>query len=129
MNKHTITSVFGIIGVLSWSLTILLREVTLNGIDTITFILGIMPNISACWFFIWLGEIIVNKMNDDFTFKVASIISGVIFLLAIISELIHDIFLNSHFDINDIIATILAITLYLIIFYITKYKVKSNEQY
>ena len=128
MNKYTITSVFGIIGILSWSLTILLREVTLNGIDTIKFILGIMPNISACWFFIWVGEIIVNKMNNDFTFKVASIISGVIFLLAIISELIHDIFLKSPFDMNDIIATVLAITLYLISFYITKYKVKINEQ-
>ena len=128
MNKYTITSVFGIIGVLSWSLTILLREVTLSGNDTIKFILGIMPNISACWLFICVGEVIVNKMNNNFTFKVASIISGVIFLLAIISELIHDIFLNSPFDMNDIIATILAITLYLISFYITKYKVKINEQ-
>ena len=122
MKKYTITHIFGIIGVLFWSGTVLLREMLLSDSGVINFILGIMPNISASWVFIWIGEKLINKVNRDFTFKTASIISGVIFLLALISEIIHEMFLNSPFDVNDIIATILAILFYLIVFYISKHK-------
>ena len=123
MKKYTITHVFGIIGVLSWSGTVLLREMLLSDIGMLNFILGIMPNISASWVFIWIGEKLINKVNRDFTFKTASIISGVIFLLALISEIIHEMFLKSPFDVNDIIATIVAIIFYLALFYISKHKI------
>ncbi len=123
MKKYTITSVFGIIGVLSWSGTVLLREMVLNDMNALNLILGIMPNISASWVFIWIGEKLVSKVNKSFTFKVASIISGIVFLLAFVSEIIHDMFLNSPFDVNDIIATILAIIFYLTSLYISKYKI------
>ena len=123
MKKYTITHIFGIIGVLFWSGTVLLREMLLIDNGVLNFILGIMPNISASWFFIWIGEKLINKVNRDFTFKTASIISGVIFLLALISEIIHEMFLNSPFDVNDIIATIVAIIFYLALFYISKHKI------
>lgn len=123
MRKYTITHIFGIIGVLFWSGTVLLREMLLSDSGVINFILGIMPNISASWVFIWIGEKLINKVNRDFTFKTASIISGVIFLLALISEIIHEMFLNSPFDVNDIIATIVAIIFYLALFYISKHKI------
>ena len=113
MKKYTITHVFGIIGVLSWSGTVLLREMLLSDIGVLNFILGIMPNISASWVFMWIGEKLINKESRDFTFKAASIVSGVIFLFALISEIIHEMFLNSPFDANDIIATIVAIIFYL----------------
>jgi len=122
MKKYTITYVFGIIGALSWSGTVLLREMLLSDSSVLNFILGIMPNISASWVFIWIGEKLINKAKRDFTFKVASIVSGVIFLFALISEIIHEMFLNSPFDVNDIIATILAILFYLIVLYISKHK-------
>ena len=54
MKKYTITHVFGIIGVLSWSGTVLLREMLLSDIGVLNFILGIMPNISASWVFMWI---------------------------------------------------------------------------
>ena len=76
-----------------------------------------MPNISATWFFIWLGEILINRKNIDFNFKIASITSGLVLILAIISEIIHDMFLGSLFDINDISATIISILIYLMLFY------------
>ena len=123
MKKYTITHIFGIIGVLFWSGTVLLREMLLSDSGVINFILGIMPNISASWVFIWIGEKLINKVNREFTFKTASIISGVIFLLALISEIIHEMFLNSPFDVNDIIATIVAIIFYLALFYISKHKI------
>ena len=122
MKKYTITYVFGIIGALSRSGTILLRELLLSNMSTVNFILGIMPNISASWVFLWLGEKLMNKANRKFTFKAASVVAGVIFLFALISEIIHDMFLNSPFDVKDIIATIVAIILYLTLFYVSKSK-------
>jgi len=53
-----------------------------------------------------------------FTFKVATTLSVVIFLLAVVSEMVHDVFLDSPFDKNDIIATILAIVVYLACMYV-----------
>lgn len=122
MKKYTITQVFGIVGGLSWSGTVLLREMLLNDSGVLNFILGIMPNISASWVFIWMGEKLINKARRDFTFKSAGIVSGVILLLALISEIIHGMFLNSPFDTNDIMATMVAIILYLTVFYISKIK-------
>lgn len=128
MKKYNITSILGIIGMVTWTITIFLRELSLTNIN-ISFILGIMPNISATWLFIWMGEIIVNRKNIHFNFKVASITSWLIFLFAIISEIIHDIFLNSSFDIYDIIATLVSIIIYLVFFYFTENTLKISEQH
>lgn len=125
MKKITITLVFGLIGVILWNVTNILRTTSLINIDILRFILGIMPNIAACWVFIWVGELIITKINNNYNLIFASVVSGIVFLLAIISEFIHDKFLNSPFDINDIIATILAIAVYLVSFYF--YKPKSNS--
>lgn len=113
MKKITVTSIFGIIGGISWILTNFLRELSWDGMESIQLILGIMPNISACWLFIWFGEILVDKRKHAYTFQTASLVSGLILLLAIASEFVHDIFLNSPFDKNDVIATVLAIVVYL----------------
>lgn len=61
MKKLSLTTVFGLIGALSWGLTVLLRGTSLNNIELIQFILGMMPNISAAWFFIWMGERLFEK--------------------------------------------------------------------
>lgn len=125
MKKITITLVFGLIGVILWNVTNILRTTSLINNDILRFILGIMPNIAACWVFIWVGELIITKINNNYNLIFASVVSGIVFLLAIISEFIHDKFLNSPFYINDIIATILAIAVYLVSFYF--YKPKSNS--
>ena len=111
--KYTITTVFGVIGILSWLLTLLLRERSWNGMEIMQFLLGVMPNISACWLLLWFGENRVMKKGKMFTFKVATTLSVVIFLLAVVSEMVHDVFLNSPFDKIDIIATMLAVVVYL----------------
>lgn len=100
-------------------MTLFLREASLSN-EYIKFALGIMPNISATWLFIYVGEIIFIKKNMDFNFKIASITSGVILLFALGSEIVHDLFLNSPFDTYDIVATILSIIIYLTIFYFQK---------
>ncbi len=102
MKKYTVTSVFGIIGIISWAITILLRETYLVNIEIINFKLGVMPNVGAAWFFIWIVEIIYEEIKRDFTFKVSIKVSGIIFLIAVLSEVVHDMFLNSTFDIFDL---------------------------
>lgn len=119
MKKYTLTSIFGIIGIITWIATILLREIQINNVY-ISFILGIMSNISATWLFIWFGEVILNRKNIYFNFKIASSVSILILIFAIISEIIHDMYLNSPFDIYDIIATTISIAIYLIFFCYSK---------
>lgn len=53
--------------------------------------------------------------------------SGTVFVLALISEIIHDIYLNSPFDINDIVATIISIVLYLIVFCLKKNTIVEEQ--
>lgn len=124
MKKFTVTFIFGIIGVIAWCLTLFLRDSSLVSNEALSFILGVMPNIGAAWLFIWFTEVImINKLNMNFTIKYSSMVSGVIFIFALISEVVHDLFLDSPFDMNDMIATFGAIALYLVIFYFSnKYK-------
>ena len=126
MNKKTTTYFLGIIGIITWSITIFLREQSINN-SIINFILGIMPNISATWFFIWMDEFTLNIKKLNFTIKRAIFSSSIIFILALVSEIIHDIYLESPFDINDIIATILSIILYLIVFYFKKNTIIEDQ--
>lgn len=119
MKKFTTTYIMGGIGIISWMITIFLRGSQLSNINSIAFILGIMPNISATWLFIWIAEFICEKLSKVFTFKISIISCGAILILAFISEIVHDLFLNSPFDINDIIATVCAAIVYLIIIKVT----------
>lgn len=124
MRKYTITSILGIIGIISWTMTIFLREQSIKN-ECLNFILGIMPNISATWFFIAAGEYIISSKNINFNFNKAKSTSLMVLLFAVASEIIHHLFLNSTFDIYDIIATIISIIIYLIIFYYNKSKFKK----
>lgn len=79
-----------------------------------------MPNTSATCVFTLFAETIINRKNIYLNFKPASVISDLILVFTIISEIIHDKFLNSPFYIYDIIATIVSIIIYLIFFYFHK---------
>lgn len=125
MKKITITYIMGIIGVVTWGLTVLLRGMPLSNI--IGFILGVMPNISATWLFIWIAEFVCEKLSKVFTFKISIISCGAILILAFISEIVHDLFLNSPFDVNDMIATICAIAIYFIVIKVTTSKIVNYK--
>lgn len=122
--KKTMTYRFGLIGVLTWALTIFMRETSVTQLAPINFILGIIPNISAAWVVVWIGEVIVSYLKKSFDFKYACLSSLIAFLLALVSEVIHHFFLNSPFDNYDMIGTGVALLIYLIVFKIaqTTYK-------
>lgn len=115
VKKYTVTAVFGIIGMVTWILTILLREMSVMLPGAGIFVLGVMPNISALWVLLWFGEVFVCRKNRIFTIQKAGILSGVILMFAILSEVVHDKFLRSPFDRYDILATVLAILVYLLV--------------
>ena len=119
MSKRTPTCFLGALGAVAWSITILLREQSINNLF-LNFVLGIMPNISATWVFICIAEIIYNSKKYKFTNERAIFSSILVFIFALLSEIIHELYLNSPFDNNDIIATIVAILIYLIVFYFKK---------
>ncbi|MBX9136805.1 MULTISPECIES: hypothetical protein [unclassified Clostridium] len=127
MTKFTTTYIIGVIGIVTWALTIFLRGTQLSTVNSIAFILGVMPNISATWLFIWIAEFICEKLSKVFTFKISIISCGAILILAFISEIVHDLFLNSPFDVNDMIATICAIAVYFIVIKVTTSKVMNYK--
>ena len=127
MTKFTTTYIIGVIGIVTWALTIFLRGTQLSTVNSIAFILGIMPNISATWVFIWIAEFICEKLSKVFTFKISIISCGAILILAFISEIVHVLFLNSPFDVNDMIATICAIAVYFIVIKVTTSKVMNYK--
>ena len=127
MTKFTTTYIIGVIGIVTWALTIFLRGTQLSTVNSIAFILGVMPNISATWLFIWIAEFICEKLSKVFTFKISIISCGAILILAFISEIVHVLFLNSPFDVNDMIATICAIAIYFIVIKVTTSKVMNYK--
>lgn len=127
MTKFTTTYIIGVIGIVTWALTIFLRGTQLSTVNSIAFILGVMPNISATWLFIWIAEFICEKLSKVFTFKISIISCGAILILAFIWEIVHVLFLNSPFDVNDMIATICAIAVYFIVIKVTTSKVMNYK--
>ncbi|MBU5484339.1 hypothetical protein KQI86_08360 [Clostridium sp. MSJ-11] len=134
MKSFLTTKTLGIIGAISWFVTIILRETTLNNIEILNFILGIAPNVAAAWFFAFAVEAIYSEiLKRKFTNKEAIATSVTIWVLGLGSEIIHDLFLNSPFDINDMIATSFALIILLIIFCSNNKKlsseVENNKEY
>ncbi|WP_050355388.1 hypothetical protein [Gottschalkia purinilytica] len=119
MKSFLTTKTLGVIGAISWAGTIILRGTTANSIQILNFILGITPNIASSWLCVFLMESIYSALlKRKFTFKYALVTSIAIWVLSLGSEIIHDLFFNSPFDINDIMATSFALIIFLAIFYL-----------
>lgn len=111
MKKNKIGSIelLGYIGIAIWVAVVLLRGYPLLDNSIYLFLLGTLPNLAAAWvmtMFIKWGIVIVFKKN--FTIKIHFSLCIGIVVLAFISEIIHDFFFNSPFDIYDMILTVFA---------------------
>lgn len=101
--------VIGYAGILIWAAVILLRGSDFSNNSIYLFCRGILPNLGAAWaatlaakwFVLWV-------LKRDMTFNMYMFICIGVFVLALFSEIIHDLFLNSPFDIYDIIITAAA---------------------
>ena len=118
MNKIKFGSIeiLGYIGGLIWVAVILLRGVSFSNNSTYLFLIGILPNLGAAWIITMFGKwIVLFICKQDYSIKRHCIICFGVLVLALVSELIHDSFLNSPFDVCDIVITIIAqLTIFLI---------------
>ena len=115
MNKVTYTKALGILGIGIWVGTIFLRETSAVNMQVIGFLLGIAPNIGAVWGVATIFEEMYSVLlKKKYTLKVAVAALIGIFILGLGSEIVHDLFLNSPFDIYDMISTIVASVIYIL---------------
>lgn len=99
----------GAIGMLVWALAVVLRGTPIAANETIDFFLGIAPNFGVGLLLPPLSIIYYPVIfKKESTFKQFILILIGIFILLFASEVIHDKFLNSSFDIYDMIASLVA---------------------
>lgn len=101
--------VMGYIGIAIWIAVIICRGHVQWDNNIYKFWLGILPNLGAAWVMTMFAKWFVNLvLKFEYKFRVHIFTCIGIFCLALISEVIHDLFLNSPFDAIDIIITVIA---------------------
>ncbi|MFV0363902.1 MAG: hypothetical protein ACK5LL_12575 [Suipraeoptans sp.] len=104
-----VVEIMGYIGMFLWLATLFLRNINLSANTGYQFVLGVLPNIGAAWVMTMFGKwIIIFGFKQSFTVKKHIILCVGIVLMALVSEFIHDLFLNSPFDPYDMVVTIVA---------------------
>jgi hypothetical protein len=127
--RKYLISVVGLVGSFLWVLTIFLRETELAASTGIGFLLGILPN-----FGIGLLLPMLLILFYPLLFK-AEISAGMyrlslagFFLLLLVSEIIHDRFLSSPFDIYDLAVSFLALGIMVLLYKEGQQIEKDTEQ-
>lgn len=102
-----------LIGVLLWAATVFLRETSLIHVPIIRSLLGVAPNFGAVWGAFGLTYTtvfpVILKRKFDFRYSVPLLV--LIVSLLLVSEIIHDVFLNSPFDGWDMVTSLVAAAL------------------
>jgi len=108
----TLFNILGLLGVLLWVLTIFLREMPVAHNPGINFWLGIAPNFGVA---LLLPMLLVNYYPVVFkralTRRFFLYGLAILFTALVFSEVVHDIFLNSKFDIWDLVASLVALVI------------------
>jgi len=101
--------ILGYIGLIVWIAVIQLRGMNLSGNACYIFLLGILPNLGAAWAMTMLGKwIILLLLKRAYTFRKHVMLCAGILALGLVSEIAHDLFLNSPFDIYDMLLSAAA---------------------
>jgi len=113
-----------LIGIFIWTATHFFRGTSLMDYEVVKQILWRTPNFAAVWVGVGLTYITFPLISKkEFDPKHTYLLVGVIMVLLIILEIVHHIFLESPFDIWDIVASVIA-SLFIIVIHTTK---KYNE--
>ncbi len=101
--------ILGYIGMAVWVGANILRMLDLSNHPTYLFMVGMLPNVGAAWSFTMLFKWLVQwRCAGDYTILAHMLLCGIVMLLGLISELIHDMFLGAPFDSYDVFASMLA---------------------
>ncbi len=105
-----------LVGIFIWAGAVILRTVLVSPPYLISLALGVAPNVGSALVLAGLIQCHYARiMNKVYSKKVNIMALILIFIAMLLSEVIHANFLNSPFDVNDMLASV--ITLVLIGFY------------
>jgi len=114
-----IYSVYILLGGILWFATILLRDLSLINDFYLKFLLGIMPNFAVVFLGFGIGmiyfPILIKKINIPLKKYYPYLLLILIWIFILISEYLHQIFINSPWDNFDIIISGLATLIIIII--------------
>lgn len=109
-------NVLGLIGLAMWSMAVILRETAIINYDIARLILGVMPNFGVVWGLVFFTMLFsVKGLKRDFDSKSIYLTLLIIMILLLLSEIIHAKFLNSPFDIWDMISSAIASIIIIIV--------------
>lgn len=107
--KFGSVEILGYIGIIIWVAVTVLRGYSLSDNDIYLFFLGTLPNLGAAWVATMFGKwMMVFVLKKKITVNIHLCLCVGVFALALASEIVHDLFLHSPFDIYDIIITAIA---------------------
>ena len=123
-----IYSIYVLLGGILWFATILLRDLNLINDVYLKFLLGIIPNFAVVFLVFGIGmiyfPILIKKINIPLKKYYPYLLLILIWIFILITEYLHQVFINSTWDNFDIIASGLA-TLIIIIIHNTFYNKKN----
>ena len=103
-----------------WAATSFLRGTSLMEYEVIKQILWRTPNFAAVWVGIGLTYITFPLvLKKEFDPKHTYLSVGIIMAILVILEIVHHVFLDSPFDIWDIVASVIAL-IFIIVIHATK---------
>jgi hypothetical protein len=106
----TLFNVLGLLGVILWVSVIFLRETPVVHNPSINFWLGIAPNFGVALLLpMLLANYYLVVFKRALTHRLFLYGLAIIFAALFLSEVVHDIFLNSRFDVWDLVASLVAL--------------------
>jgi len=125
--KIGVVEILGYIGIIIWVAIIFLREYNLSDNRVYLFFIGILPNLAAAWGTTMFAKwIVIFVCKRSITVKIHLLLCMGIIAFAFGSEIVHDLFLSSPFDVYDMIITFIAQIIMFLTPILTKDKYFSN---
>ena len=115
--------ILALIGMLVWTAAIFLRETSLMEYSFIRRLFWVAPNFGVVWAGVGFTYILYPRIRQkEFETKNTFPLVGIILVLLFVSEIIHHFFLDSPFDIWDMVASIIAAIIIIAIYIFKKHK-------
>lgn len=104
-----VLGLMGLMGLVIWGAVVLLRAVAPPTGAAARFWLGSLPNLGAAWGATMFAKwVLVRGFKQKYTSIMHFLVCAAILLLALGSEIVHDVFLGSPFDPYDMLFTGIA---------------------
>ena len=128
INHHKKYLLYFLFGLIIWFIAILLRELGIHKIYYLKFFLAAAPNFAFVLLAFGVGMILFQLyFKKPFTFLNNALFVGLIFIFLILSEIIFFVFLSTPWDNYDLLASLIASIMILLIEYNQESKNTDNS--